>query len=52
MENKCKSKGLGVALKYVRPRAPHRNGKVVRKFQTLYVRIRAMLDGAGLQDDS
>jgi hypothetical protein len=33
------------------PRTPQRNGKVERKFQTLYGRIRAMLNGADLGEE-
>ena len=50
LEDECKSKGLGIAFEYAGPRTPQRNGKVERKFQTLYGRIRAMLNGAGLQE--
>jgi hypothetical protein len=33
------------------PRTPQKNGKVDRKFQTLYGRIQAMLNGAGLEGE-
>ena len=51
LEDECKSKGLGITFEYSGPRTPQRNGKVERKFQTLYGRIRAMLNGAGLQEE-
>jgi hypothetical protein len=33
------------------PRTPQRNGKVERKFQTLYGRIRSMFNDSGIVDE-
>jgi hypothetical protein len=38
-------------LNFLTTTTPQRNGKVERKFQTLYGRIRAMLNDAGLEND-
>jgi hypothetical protein len=51
LHEECLSKGYGIKLEFSGPRTPQRNGKVERKFQTLFGRIRAMLNGAGLKDD-
>jgi hypothetical protein len=40
-----------IKFEFSGPRTPQRNGKVERKFQTLYGRICAMLNDAGLEDD-
>jgi hypothetical protein len=42
-----RSNHLGLSLNFW----AQRNGKVERKFQTLYGRILAMLNGAGLEDE-
>jgi len=47
----CPSKCYLIMFEFSGPRTPQRNGKVERKFQTLYGRICAMLDDAGLEDD-
>jgi hypothetical protein len=44
-------KSFGVKFGFSGPITPQRNGKVERKFQTLYGRIRSMLNGAGLTGD-
>ena len=46
----CQSKGYGINFEFSGPRTPQRNGKVERKFQTFFGRIRAMLNSAGLKD--
>ena len=46
----CRSKGMNIRFEFSGPRTPKRNGKVERKFQTFYGRIRAMLNCAGLKD--
>ena len=43
----CKSEGHGIKFEYTAPGTPQQNGRVERKFQTLYGRIRAMLAGSG-----
>jgi hypothetical protein len=44
-------KSFGVKFEFSGPRTPQRNGKVERKFQTFFGRIRSMLNGAGLTGD-
>ena len=46
-EKTCKSEGHGIKFEYTAPGTPQQNGRVERKFQTLYGRIRAMLAGSG-----
>jgi hypothetical protein len=49
-QKECKSKALNIIFEFSGPRTPQRNGKVERKFQTFYGRIRATLNCAGLKD--
>ena len=42
---------LDVKFEYTGPLTPQRNGKAERKFQTLYGRIRAMFNDAGIEGD-
>ena len=49
-EQMCKSEGLNVVFEYTAPNTPQQNGKVERKFATLYGRVRATLNQAGLED--
>jgi len=51
LERACQQLNLGVKFEFSGPRTPQRNGKVERKFQTLYGRIRAMFNGSGISDD-
>ena len=51
MKNDQGIKSFGVKFEFSGPRTPQRNGKVERKFQTFYGRIRSMLNGAGLKGD-
>jgi transposase InsO family protein len=44
-------KSFGIKFEFSGPRTPQRNGKVERKFQTLYGRIRPMLNGADLEGE-
>jgi hypothetical protein len=46
----CQAQGFGMKFKFSVPRTPQRNGKVERKFQTFFGRIRAMLNSSGLND--
>ena len=41
---------MNIIFEFSGPRTPQRNGKVERKFQTFYGRIRATLNCAGLKD--
>jgi len=38
--------GLGLTFEFTAPNNPEQNGRVERKFQTLYGRVRAMIRGA------
>jgi hypothetical protein len=51
MKNDPEIKAFGIKFEFLSPRTPQRNGKVEKKFQTLYGRIRAMLNGAGLEGE-
>jgi transposase InsO family protein len=46
----CQAQGYGVKFEFSGPRTPQQNGKVERKFQTFFGRIRAMLNSVGLKD--
>ena len=48
-EQACKSEGLGIKFEYTAPGTPQQNGRVERKFQTLYGRVRAMLIGSKIE---
>jgi len=43
LQRSCKQEGLGIAFEYTAPNTPQQNGRVERRFPTLYGRIRAML---------
>jgi transposase InsO family protein len=51
MKNDPEIKSLGIKFEFSGPRTPQGNGKVERKFQTLYRRMRAMLNGADLEGE-
>jgi hypothetical protein len=48
--NECRSKGYNVKFEFSCPQNPQSNGKVKRKFQPFFGRIRSMLDSAGVKD--
>jgi hypothetical protein len=48
MKNDPEIKSFGIKFEFLGPRTPQRNGKVVRKFQKLYGRIRKILNGDDL----
>ena len=48
-QNTCKSEGLGIRFEFTAPGTPQQNGRVERKFQTLYGRVRAMLIGSQIE---
>ena len=50
-EKACKQHQLGLQFEFSGPRTPQRNGKVERKFRTLYGRIRAMFNDSGIVDE-
>ena len=47
---KCKQERLGIIFEFTARKTPQQNGRVERKFATLYGRVRAMLNEAGLVD--
>jgi hypothetical protein len=51
MKNDPEIKSFGIKFELLGPRTPQSNGKVERKFQTIYGRIRAMLNGADLEGE-
>jgi hypothetical protein len=51
IKNDPEIKSFGIKFEFSGPRTPQRNGKVDRKFQILYGRIRAMLNGANLEGE-
>jgi hypothetical protein len=51
LEKLCKQQNVDVKFEFSGPRTPQRNGMVERKFQTLYGKIRAMFNDAGIEGD-
>ena len=49
--NSCWSTDYLIKFEFSGPRTTQRNGRVERKFQTLYGRIRAILNDAGLENE-
>lgn len=47
-EEECHKQGLGVTFEYTSPNTPQQNGRVERKFATLYGRVRSMMNAARL----
>ncbi len=45
LEKTCKQEGLGVFFEYTASGTSQQNGRLDRKFATLYSRVRAMLNG-------
>jgi hypothetical protein len=50
LEKACTQHHLALQLEVSGPRTPQRYGKVERKLQTLYGRIRAMFNYSGIED--
>jgi hypothetical protein len=50
IERAFKGKCLCIKFEFSGPTTPQSNGKVERKFQTLYGRVRSMLNDAGIKD--
>ena len=46
-EQLCKQEGMGITFEYTTPGTPQQNGRIERKFATLYGRVRAMLKEVG-----
>ena len=51
MDEACKQEGLGIQFEYTAPGTPQQNGRVERKFATLFGRVRAMLNGGGFPEE-
>jgi hypothetical protein len=51
LEKECRQQNLGIKFEYSGPRTPGRNGKVDRKFQTLFVRIRAIINDSEIDGE-
>ena len=51
LQEECLKQGLGVQFEFTAPGNPERNGRVERKFATLFGRVRAMLNGAGFKKE-
>ena len=43
LEVACKQEGLGFKFEFTAPNTPEQNGRIERKFATLYGRMRAMM---------
>jgi transposase InsO family protein len=51
LEKACNQHNLKIKFEYSGPRTPQTNGKIERKFQTLYGRIREMMNDSGIEGD-
>jgi hypothetical protein len=51
LEKECNQQNLAVKFEYSGPRTPQRNGKVERKFQTLYGRIRSIMNDSEIDGE-
>ena len=45
----CEKEGLGISFELRAPGTPQQNGKVERKFATLYGRMRTLLHGSNIE---
>lgn len=50
-ERLCNQQGLGIDFEYTAPNSPQQNGRVERRFATLYGRVRSMLNAAQLNQE-
>ena len=48
LEHKCEKEGLRIKFKYTARNMPQQNGQVERSFATLYGKMRAMMNAAGM----
>jgi len=48
LKNQCNKEGLGITFEYTACSTPQHNGQIERMFQTLYGRIKSMVNEAGL----
>jgi histone deacetylase 1/2 len=51
LQQACAKEALGIQFEYTSPGSPQFNGRVERKFPTLYSRVRSALNGARLPTD-
>ena len=51
LQEMCEQEGLNITFEYTAPGTPQQNGRVERKFATLGARIRAMLNGSGIEPE-
>ena len=51
LEKPCKQENLRIKFEFSGPLTPKRNGKVERKFQNLYGRIREMMNDSGIEGE-
>ena len=49
LQDACRQEGLGITFEFTTPGTPQQNGRVERKFATLYGRMRAMLQGSKIE---
>jgi len=50
-EKLCRQMGLGIDFEYSAPNSPQQNGRVERRFATLFGRVRSMLNAAHLNQE-
>ena len=51
MEEACDRLGLGTRFEITAVGTPHQNGRMERKFATLYERVRSMMIDTGIKED-
>ena len=51
LQKQCQAEGLGITFEFTARETPQQNGKVERAFATLYGRMRAMMIGAGFEEE-
>ena len=51
LEKEIIDKGMDICFEYTSTNTPQQNGRVERKFATIYGRVRAMLTGAGVEGE-
>ena len=51
MEEACDKLGLGTKFEYTAVGTPQQNGRIERKFATLYGRVRSMMIDAGIKEE-
>ena len=51
LKKNATSKVFGITFEYILPNTPQQNGKVERKFATLYGRVKSMFNAAILDGD-